>query len=112
MISSRPGPILELAWIDLEQARREVEKLQRERDSVLTADRDPYVGVSEHVMGFVRGFDGDVEPFGAGRIEATRIVAEVRTEAAKKRMEALAAEEVARTHVERLLADAQEKRRT
>ena len=100
---------LELARIDLEQARREVEKLQRERDSVSTADRDPYVGVSEHVMGLVRGFDGDVERFRRrAEFEATRIVAEARTEAAKKRMEALAAEEEARTHVEQLLADAQD----
>jgi hypothetical protein len=100
---------LERARFDLEQARREVEKLQRERDSVSTADRDAYVGVSEHVMGLVRGFDGDVERFRRrAELEATRIVAEARTEAAKKRMEALAAEEEARAHVERLLADAQD----
>jgi chromosome segregation ATPase len=100
---------LERARFDLEQARREIEKLQRERDSVSTADRDPYKGVSEHVMELVRGFDGDVERFRRrAELEATRIMAEVRTEAAKKRMEALAAEEEARAHVERLLADAQD----
>jgi len=100
---------LEQARIDLERSRGEVEELQRERDSVSVADRDPYEGVSEHLMELVRRFDRDVERSrGRADLVASGIVAEARTEAARKRIEALAAEREARAQVERLLNEAQE----
>ncbi len=100
---------LEQARIDLEQARGEVEELKRERDVVSAADRDPYEGVSEHVMELVRGFDRDVERArGRAELVASGIVAEARTDAAKKRIEALVAEREARALVERLLTEAQD----
>jgi cell division septum initiation protein DivIVA len=100
---------LEQARADLERSRGEVEELQRERDSVSTADRDPYEGVSEHLMELVRRFDRDVERSrGRAELVASGIVAEARTEAARKRIEALAAEREARVQVERLLNEAQE----
>ena len=83
--------------------------MQRERDSGSAADRDPYEGVSEHLMELVRRFDRDVERSrGRAELVASGIVAEARTEAARKRIEALAAEREARAHVERLLGEAQE----
>jgi DNA repair exonuclease SbcCD ATPase subunit len=100
---------LEQARIDLERSREEVAELQRERDSVSAADRDPYEGVSEHLMELVRRFDRDVERSrGRAELVASGIVAEARTEAARKRIEALAAEREARVQVERLLNEAQE----
>jgi chromosome segregation ATPase len=100
---------LEQARIDLERTRGEVEELKRERDVVSAADRDPYEGVSEHVMELVRAFDRDVERSrGRADLVASGIVAEARTEAARKRIEALATEREARAHAERLLSEAQE----
>ncbi|TMK90967.1 MAG: hypothetical protein E6G43_04570 [Actinobacteria bacterium] len=100
---------LEQARTDLERSRGEVEALQRERDSGSAADRDPYEGVSEHLMELVRRFDRDVERSrGRAELVASGIVAEARTEAARKRIEALAAEREARAHVEKLLGEAQE----
>ena len=100
---------LEQARTDLERSRAEVEELRRERGSVSTADRDPYEGVSEHLMELVRRFDRDVERSrGRAELVASGIVAEARTEAARKRIEALAAEREARAQVERLLGEAQE----
>jgi cell division septum initiation protein DivIVA len=101
---------LEQARADLERSRGEVEELRREqRDSVSAADRDPYEGVSEHLMELVRRFDRDVERSrGRAELVASGIVAEARTEAARKRIEALAAEREARAHAERLLNEAQE----
>jgi len=100
---------LEQARTDLERSRGEVEALQRERDSGSAADRDPYEGVSEHLMELVRRFDRDVERSrGRAELVASGIVAEARTEAARKRIEALAAEREARAQVERLLGEAQE----
>jgi len=100
---------LEQARTDLQRSRGEVEELQRERDVVPAADRDPYEGVSEHVMELVRGFDRDVERSkGRAELVASGIVAEARTEAARKRIEALATEREARAHAERLLNEAQE----
>jgi len=100
---------LEQARTDLERSRAEVEELRRERGSVSAADRDPYEGVSEHLMELVRRFDRDVERSrGRAELVASGIVAEARTEAARKRIEALAAEREARAQVERLLGEAQE----
>ena len=100
---------LEKAKSDLEKAHAEVEEVQGERDSTSAGDRDPYEGVSEHVMELVRAFDRDVERSrGRAELLASGIVAEARTEAAKKRIEALEAEREAREHVERLLSEAQD----
>ena len=100
---------LEQARADLERSRGEVEELRRERESVSAADHDPYEGVSEHLMELVRRFDRDVERSrGRAELVASGIVAEARTEAARKRIEALAAEREARVQVERLLNEAQE----
>ena len=97
------------ARIDLEQARGELEELRRERDVSSAADRDPYEGVSEHVKELVRGFDRDVERSrGRAALVASGIVAEARTEAAKKRIETLVAEREAREYVERLLGEARD----
>ncbi len=100
---------LEQARTDLQRSRGEVEELRRERKSVSAADRDPYEGVSEHLMELVRRFDRDVERSrGRADLVASGIVAEARTEAARKRIEALAAEREARAQAERLLNEAQE----
>jgi chromosome segregation ATPase len=100
---------LEQARTDLERSRGEVEELQRERDSVSAEEHDPYEGVSEHLMELVRRFDRDVERSrGRAELVASGIVAEARTDAARKRIEALAAEREARAQAERLLNEAQE----
>ena len=100
---------LEPARMDLAQARGELEELRRERDVSSAADRDPYEGVSEHVKELVRGFDRDVERSrGRAALVASGIVAEARTEAAKKRIETLVAEREAREYVERLLGEARD----
>ena len=79
---------LEQAKNDLERSRAEIEELRQERDSN-PADRDPYEGVSEHVMELIRAFDREVERSrGRAELVASGIVAEARTEAAKKRIEA------------------------
>ncbi|HEX2422857.1 MAG TPA: hypothetical protein VHN56_06885, partial [Actinomycetota bacterium] len=73
------------------------------------ADRDPYEGVSEHVMELIRAFDREVERSqGRAELVASGIVAEARTEAAKKRIEALVAERETRALIERLLGEAQD----
>ena len=100
---------LEQARSDLERSRRQVEELQRERDSVSAEEHDPYEGVSEHLMELVRRFDRDVERSrGRAELVASGIVAEARTDAARKRIEALAEEREARAQAERLLNEAQE----
>jgi TolA-binding protein len=99
---------LEQARNDLERSRGEVEELQREREAS-AADRDPYEAVSEHVMELIRAFDREVERSrGRAELVASGIVAEARTEAAKKRIEALVAEREARALIERLLGEAQD----
>lgn len=98
---------LEQARNDLERSRGEVEELQREREA--SGDRDPYEAVSEHVMELIRAFDREVERSrGRAELVASGIVAEARTEAAKKRIEALVAEREARALIERLLGEAQD----
>jgi DNA repair exonuclease SbcCD ATPase subunit len=99
---------LEQARNDLERSRAEVEGLQRDRDPV-AGDRDPYEGVSEHLMDLIRAFDREVERSqGRAELVSSGIVAEARTEAAKKRIEALVAEREAREKIERLLGEAQD----
>ena len=99
---------LEQARNDLERSRAEVEELRQERDTS-SADRDPLEGVSEHVMELIRVFDREVERSrGRAELVSSGIVAEARTEAAKKRIEALVAEREARALIERLLGEAQD----
>jgi DNA repair exonuclease SbcCD ATPase subunit len=99
---------LEQARNDLQRSRAEVEGLQRNRDPVAGA-RDPYEGVSKHLMELIHAFDREVERSrGRAELVASGIVAEARTEAAKKRIEALVAEREARALIERLLGEAQD----
>jgi chromosome segregation ATPase len=99
---------LEQARNDLERSRAKVQELQQERDP-LSADRDPYEDVSEHVKELIRAFDREVERSrGRAELVASGIVAEARTEAAKKRIEALAAEREARALIDQLLGEAQD----
>lgn len=100
---------LEEALIQLAETRRELLEARREPDPAPGADRDPYEGVSEHVMELVRGFDREVERLRRrAELDATGIVAEARTEAARMRLEAQGAEEQARAQVERLIGEATE----
>jgi hypothetical protein len=99
---------LEQARNDLERSRAEVEGLQRQRDPV-AGDRDPYEGVADHLMELIRAFDREAERSrGRAELVASGIVAEARTEAAKKRIEALVAEREARALIERLVGEAQD----
>ncbi len=99
---------LEQARNDLQRSRAEVEGLQRNRDPVAGA-RDPYEGVSKHLMELIHAFDREVERSrGRAELVSSGIVAEARTEAAKKRIEALVAEREARAQIERLLGEAQD----
>ena len=99
---------LEQARNDLQRSRAEVEGLQRNRDPVACA-RDPYEGVSKHLMELIHAFDREVERSrGRAELVSSGIVAEARTEAAKKRIEALVAEREARAQIERLLGEAQD----
>lgn len=94
---------------EFEQVRRELEEARRERDSAIPPEPDPYEVVSEHVMDLVRGFDRDVERVGRkARLEASTILAEARSEAAKVRMSAQNDERAARVEAERLLGEARD----
>jgi len=102
---------LELAEVrrEFEEVRRELEEARRERDSATAAERDPYEVVSAHVMDVVRGFDRDVERVGRkARLEASTILAEARSEAAKVRIAAQNDEKAARDGAERLLGEARD----
>jgi cell division septum initiation protein DivIVA len=64
-------------------------------------------GVSEHVIELVREFDRDVELLRTkADLESQRIVAEARTEAANKRIEAVGSVREARAQADRLLQEA------
>jgi chromosome segregation ATPase len=100
---------LEQSQRDRDQARRKVEELRQEIDSPPTPHGDPYEGISEHVLQLVREFDRDVELLRAkADLESRRLVAEARTDAANKRIEAMEAEKEARGLAERLLKEARE----
>jgi chromosome segregation ATPase len=99
---------LEQSQSDRDQALRKVEELRQEIDSSPTP-HDPYEGISEHVLQLVREFDRDVELLrGKADLESRRLVAEARTDAANKRIEAMEAEKEARALAERLLKEARE----
>jgi len=100
---------LEQSQGDRDEARRELEELRRTIDSSPAPDRDPYEGISEHVLQLVREFDRDVELLhGKADLEARRLVAEARTDAANRRIEAMEAEKEARALAERLLKEARD----
>jgi len=100
---------LEGALIQLAETRRELFEARREPDPAPEPYRDPFEGVSEHVMDLVRGFEREVERLRRrAELDATGIVAEARTEAARMRLEAQGAEERARAQVELLLGEARE----
>ncbi len=100
---------LEGALIQLAETRRELFEARREPDPIPGVDHDPLEGVSEHVLELVRGFDREVERLRRrAELDATGIVAEARTEAARMRLDAQSAEERARAQVELLLGEARE----
>jgi chromosome segregation ATPase len=100
---------LEQSQRDRDQARGKVEELRQKIDSSPTPDRDPYEGISEHVLQLVREFDRDVELLrGKADLESRRLVAEARTDAANKRIEAMETEKEARALAERLLKEARD----
>jgi chromosome segregation ATPase len=100
---------LEQSQRDRDQARGEIEELRQKIDSSPTPHRDPYEGVSKHVLQLVREFDRDVELLrGKADLESRRLVAEARTDAANKRIEAIGAEKEARALAERLLKEARD----
>ncbi len=92
---------------ELERVRLELEEARRERDAEPPEARDPFEAVSEHVMDLVRGFDRDIERIRTkAQFEASSILAEARTEAAKARLAARHEEEAARAESERMLSEA------
>jgi len=94
---------------DRDQARGMVEELRQQIDSSPTPHRDPYEGIPEHVLQLVREFDRDVQLLrGKADLESRRLVAEARTDAANKRIEAIEAEKEARALAERLLKEARD----
>jgi hypothetical protein len=98
---------LEEALVRLAEARRELVEARRAPEPP-AAERDPYEGVSDHLLELVRAFDGDVERLRRrAELEATGIVAEARTEAARMRLEAQGEEERARARAEELLGEAE-----
>jgi chromosome segregation ATPase len=100
---------LEQSQRDGDQARGKIQELQQKIDSSPTPQRDPYEGISEHVLQLVREFDRDVELLREkANLESRRLVAEARTDAANKRIEVIEAEKEARALAERLLKEARD----
>lgn len=88
------------AAAELGEARQELESARRDR-------RDPMQGVSTHVLELVRGFDKEIErQRRMADLEATGMLADARTEAAKMRMDAQSESDRARGEAERLVRDA------
>jgi cell division septum initiation protein DivIVA len=100
---------LERSRDECDQARRRVDELQSMVDSISAGDRDPYAGVSQHVMELVHEFERDVELLRTkADIDSRRIVANARTEAANKRIEAVGSVREARRQADRLLQEARD----
>jgi chromosome segregation ATPase len=100
---------LEQSQRDRDQARGEIAELRQKVDSSPTPHREPYEGISQHVLQLVREFDRDVELLrGKADLESRRLVAEARTDAANKRIEAIQEEKEARALAERLLKEARD----
>jgi chromosome segregation ATPase len=100
---------LEQSQRDRDQTRRKVDELRQKIDSSPPPRRDPYEGMSEHVLQLVREFDRDVELLrGKADLESRRLIAEARTDAANKRIEAMEAEKETRALAERVLKEARD----
>jgi hypothetical protein len=100
---------LEQSQRDRDQARGKVDELRQKSDSSPPPDRDPYEGISEHVLQLVREFDRDIELLrGKADLESRRLIAEARTDAANKRIEAMEAEKETRALAERVLKEARD----
>jgi chromosome segregation ATPase len=100
---------LEQAQRDRDQARGKVDELRQKVDSSPPSDRDPYEGISEHVLQLIREFDRDIELLrGKADLESRRLIAEARTDAANKRIEAMEAEKETRALAERVLKEARD----
>jgi hypothetical protein len=98
---------LEEALIQLAETRRELMEARRAPEPSV-ADRDPFEGVSEHLLEVIRAFDDDVARLRRrAELEATGIVADARTEAARMRLDAQGEEERARARAEELLGEAE-----
>jgi len=107
---------------DLRQAHADLERTEHERDEArrrlgeleATDEGSSVVGeipagVSQQVMELVQNFDRDVDLLRTkADLEARRIVAEARTEAANKRIEGVGALREAREQADRLLQQARE----
>lgn len=100
---------LEQSQRDRDQARGKVEELRQKVDSSPPSDRDPYEGISEHVLQLIREFDRDIELLrGKADLESRRLIAEARTDAANKRIEAMEAEKETRALAESVLKEARD----
>ena len=83
--------------------------MRQKVDSSPPPDRDPYEGVSEHVLQLIREFDRDIELLrGKADLESRRLIAEARTDAANKRIEAMEAEKETRALAESVLKEARD----
>ena len=92
-----------------DEARRRVDELQSMVDVASSGDLDPSERVSNQVMELVQNFDRDVELLRTkADLEARRIVAEARTDAANKRIEGVGALREAREQADRLLEQARD----
>ena len=101
---------IELARTENErdEARRKADDLQARVDDPAAGDREPYA-VSTHMMELAREFDRDVDLLRTkADLEAKRVVAEARTDAANRRIEAVGALKEARAKAERLLQEARD----
>jgi hypothetical protein len=98
---------LEEALIQLAETRRDLVEARRAPEPS-SAERDPLGGVAEHLLEVVRSFDDDVTRLRRrAELEATGLLAEARTEAARMRLDAQGEEERARTLAEELLGEAE-----
>ena len=100
---------LEQVREELHRVRSELEEARRERQTEPAEAHDPFEVVSDHVMDLVRGFDRDIERVRTkAQLEASSIVAEARTEAAKARLAVRREEQAARAESDRILAEAKQ----
>ena len=106
---------LRKAQADLDRAEHERDESRRRLDEAEAAAQDSGAvgeipaGVSQQVMELVQNFDRDVDLLRTkADLEARRIVAEARTEAANKRIEGVGALREAREQADRLLQQARD----
>jgi hypothetical protein len=105
----REGERVHELEVRLATSVNELAEVRQELESARGAPRDPMAGVSSHVLDLVRGFDKEIErQRRMVDLEATGMLADARTEAAKMRMDAQAESDRARGEAERMVADASE----